>query len=133
MPQPVPPSRLLGVIALVLAALATVGASIVGAVAARQVGVGVDASSFSSPQGPSDFSFLSPVRDWVLWGEVAFWVGTVLGIWAIIQAIVAIVTRRGRAAAIAAVVVAAIGPVVFFAAAAFAFAAVLDTGSLWGV
>ena len=56
-----------------------------------------------SPEGLESFTeeqllaLLSPVRDLVLWAEIGFWAGTVLGIWALIQGIVAIATRRGQA------------------------------------
>jgi hypothetical protein len=60
-----------------------------------------------------DWSILTPVRDWVLMGEIAFWAGTAIGIWALVQGIVAIATRRGRGAGIAAVVIAAVGPLIF--------------------
>ena len=60
-----------------------------------------------------DWSILTPVRDWVLLGEIAFWAGTVLGTWALVQGIVAIVKDRGRGWGIAAVVLAVIGPIAF--------------------
>jgi hypothetical protein len=53
----------------------------------------------------------------VLLGECAFWVGTVLGIWALVQGIVAIVRDRGRGLGIGAVVCALLGPVAFAIAA----------------
>ena len=117
----------LGVVALVLAVLAAVGASIVGSYAGYSIGLGtarevmIDSTDFDF-----DWSILTPVRGWVLLGELAFWAGTILGIWAIVQGIVAIVKNRGRGWGIAAVVVAAIGPIVFatgvqaFLAAGFA-------------
>ncbi|MFK4835994.1 hypothetical protein ACI3KY_09715 [Microbacterium sp. ZW T2_14] len=111
---PVQRSGVLGVVALALALVATVGAAIVGAIASYNIGLGagrqISARAFD---GDFDWSVLSPVRDWVLLGEVSFWVGTVLGIWALVQGIVAIVTARGRGAGIAAVIVAAVGPIVF--------------------
>ena len=53
------------------------------------------------------------MRDWVLMGEVSFWVGTAIGVWALVQGIIAIVKGRGRGAGIAAVVIAALGPIAF--------------------
>lgn len=102
----------LGLVALLLALAAAVVAPLVGAVAAFQVGAGaqLDASSASAW---ADLSFLSPVREWVLLGEVAFWVGTVLGVWAIVQGIVAIVKRRGLGTGIAAIAVAVLGLFIF--------------------
>ena len=112
-----PPARrssVLGVIALGLALVATVGAGIMGAIASYQIGLGagreITARTFDAD---FDWSILTPVRDWVLLGEVSFWVGTALGVWALVQGIVAIVTARGRGAGIAAVIVAALGPIVF--------------------
>ena len=72
-----------------------------------------------SPEGLENLSetqllaLLSPVRTLVLWAEIGFWAGTVLGIWALIQGIVAIATRRGRGQGIAAVVIAALGPIAY--------------------
>lgn len=104
----------LGLVALLLALGAAVVAPLVGAVAAFQVGAGSGARLETMPESAwSDLSFLSPVRDWVLLGEVAFWAGTVLGVWAIVQGIVAIVKRRGLGTGIAAVVVAVFGVVIF--------------------
>ena len=61
----------------------------------------------------ADLSFLSPVREWVLLGEIAFWGGTVLGIWAIVQGIVAVAKRRGLGTGIAAIVVAVVAIFIF--------------------
>ncbi len=58
-------------------------------------------------------ALLSPVRGLVLWAEIGFWAGTVLGLWALVQGIVAIATRRGRGQGIAAVIVAAAGPILY--------------------
>lgn len=107
-------SPAVGLIALALALLATVGASIVGAIASFAVGLGagrgITERAFTAD---FDWSILTPVRDQVLLGEVAFWTGTAFGLWALVQGIVAIVTARGRGAGIAAVVIAALGPIVF--------------------
>ena len=106
----------LGLVALLLSLAAAVVAPIVGAIAAFQIGSGtwswssletMDENSFA------DLSFLSPVREWVLLGEIAFWGGTVLGIWAIVQGIVAIAKRRGLGTGIAAIVVAVLAIFIF--------------------
>lgn len=104
----------LGLVALLLALGAAVVAPIVGAVAAFQVGTGT-ASRFESMPSTAwpDLSFLFPVREWVLLGEIAFWAGTVLGIWAIVQGIVAIAKRRGLGTGIAAIVVAVVAIFIF--------------------
>ena len=107
-------SRALGVVALALALLAAVGASMFAALASFNVGLGTGREiAMRALDADFDWSILTPVRDWVLLGEVSFWTGTVLGITALVLGIVAIVTRRGRGAGIAAVVIAALGPLVF--------------------
>jgi hypothetical protein len=138
-------SSTLGVVALVLALLATVGASIAVAFAGYAVGAGAMSEGIGmSPEGLENlsddelFALLIPVREWVLAGEIAFWAGTVIGVWALVQGIVAIVRRRGRGAGIAAVAIAAVGPIVFSvtlyaAAIAGIFAGVSDlTGGTLG-
>jgi membrane protein YqaA with SNARE-associated domain len=105
---------MLGVVALVLAFVATVGASILGAIASYRIGLGAGRELTTRTFDTDfDWSILTPVRDWVLLGEVSFWVGTALGVWALVQGIFAIVTARGRGAGIAAVIVAALGPIAF--------------------
>jgi hypothetical protein len=118
-----PPARrspAAGVIALVAGLLAAVGAPVVAAFAAFQVGRGTGWSSIGSIDSVTGLGFLSPVRDQVLVGELSFWIGTALGVWALVQGIVAIVTARGRVPAVIAVVVAALGPVIFFTVVAIA-------------
>lgn len=117
----------LGIVAFALAVLAAIGASIVGSIAGFNIGLGTGREVALQPMDIDfDWSILTPVREWVLLGEAAFWAGTILGIWAIVQGIVAIVKNRGRGWGIAAVVVAAIGPIAFatgvqaFLAAGFA-------------
>jgi len=98
----------------VLALVATVGAGLLGAIAAFNIGLGAGKGLANLPAGGSwDWSILTPVRDWVLLGEVSFWIGTLVGVWALVQGIVATVTGRGRATGITAIVVAALGPIVF--------------------
>jgi len=107
-------SSLLGFIALGLAIVATLGASLFAAIASFNIGLGAGREISTRPfTADFDWSVLVPVRDWVLMGEVSFWVGTALGVWALVQGIVAIVTGRGRGAGIAAVIVAAVGPIAF--------------------
>ena len=107
-------SSAVGVLALALALVATVGASVFAAIASFNIGLGAGREISSRPfTGEFDWGVLAPVRDWVLLGEVSFWVGTVIGVWALIQGIVAVVTARGRGAGIAAVVIAALGPIAF--------------------
>jgi hypothetical protein len=113
-PAPVPRSGALGLVALVLSLVATIGAGLFGAIASFNMGLGAGKGLAGLPMDGSWYwSILTPVRDWVLLGEVSFWVGTVIGIWALVQGIVATVTRRGRGAGIAAIAIAAVGPLVF--------------------
>jgi hypothetical protein len=101
-------------VALVLAVLATVAATVLGSIAAFSIGVGTGRQLVVDPADIDfDWSILTPVREWVLVGELSFWAGTILGVWALVQGIVAIVKNRGRGWGIAAVVVAAIGPIAF--------------------
>jgi hypothetical protein len=107
--------RAIGLVALILALVAVVGSSVVGAIAGTSAGLALGPDLVYAPLDYSnDLSVFSPVRGWVLLGEVAFWVGTVLGTWALIQGIIAAVKGRGRATGIAAIVIATIGPLVFF-------------------
>jgi hypothetical protein len=107
-------SPALGLVALILGLVAAAGASVAGATAAFNIGLGTGREVSVRALGAGfDWSILTPVREWVLLGEVAFWAGTIIGITALVLGIVAIVTRRGRGAGIAAVVIAAAGPVVF--------------------
>lgn len=105
-------SGLLGILALILAIVAAVVTPIVAGLAGFEIGHripgGLDASD------PDFYSLLSPARDQVLWAEIAFWVGTVLGIAAIVLGILAIRKKQARGAGIAALVVAVLGPVVFW-------------------
>ena len=106
----------LGLVALALALVATIGASLFAAIASFQIGLGAGREISSRPfTGDFDWSVLTPVRDWVLMGEVSFWVGTAIGVWALAQGIIAVVKGRGRGAGIAAVVIAALGPLAFAA------------------
>jgi hypothetical protein len=102
-------------VALVVALVATVGAALGAGAAGFGIGLGTGREIAMLPSGRDfDWSMLTPVRDWVLLAETAFWIGTALGIWALVQGVIAVVKDRGRGFAIAAVVIAALGPVVFF-------------------
>lgn len=112
-------TRTLGVVALVLALVATVGAAVIGGIAGFQIRVGAD---LEPVLGSGDLAGLSPVRGWVLAGELAFWIGTALGLAGLVLGVVALATRRGVGFAIGAVITAALGPVVFFAVLSIALA-----------
>ena len=110
----------LGASALGIALLAVVGATLLSALTGFTAAQGAMRHAIGiSPEGLENLSetqllaLLSPVRTLVLWAEIGFWAGTILGIWALIQGIVAIATRRGRGQGIAAVVIAALGPIAY--------------------
>ncbi len=129
-PASVRRGKALGVTALVASLVAVAGASLVGAVAAWRVGLGAGRALASRPiDADFDWSVLTPVREWVLAGEIAFWFGTVVGLWALVQGVVAIATARGRGAGIPAVVIAALGPVAFALVVQALLTAGLTSGS----
>ena len=72
------------------------------------------------------------MRDQVLLGEIAFWLGTLLGTWALVQGMVALSRRRGRGYGIAAVVVAVLAPAVFAVVTWIALVAGLASGASLG-
>ncbi|MFJ6550089.1 hypothetical protein [Microbacterium sp. NPDC091676] len=113
------PSGFLGLLALGLSILAAVVMPIIGGVSAFEVGHRIP-QGFSGSTG--DLGFLSPARDQVLWTELSFWAGTVLGIAAIVLGIIAIRRKQGRGAGIAALIVAVLGAIIFFVAVFTAFA-----------
>lgn len=138
-PPAAPRGRAVGVVALVLALVALIVTPIVGAVSAFAVGAAYGTGmngAFTAADADTaeiDWSLLSPARDALLWGEIAFWAGTALGVWAIAQGIVAIVKRRGRGPGIAAVAAAAVAFFVFGIAAFMAFVGGLTTTVPLGV
>lgn len=108
----------LGVFALVLSLVVAVALPVIAGFVCWEIGYRIpEATTSLSEQDVESLAFLSPARDQVLWAELTFWTGTVLGIAAIVLGIIAIVKRRGRGQGIAAVIVAAIAPVVFFTVA----------------
>ncbi len=128
-------SRTIGVIALIVALVGIIAATLLSALtgfeAARGAVVHAGLSSTSSLEHLSDdeaLALLSPVRGLVLWAEIGFWAGALLGVWAIVQGIVAIATRRGRGPGISAVVVAAVGPIVYGVAVTIAVFAGIAVG-----
>lgn len=126
-------SAVLGIVALCAAIGAAVVASLVGAIAGFNIGLGVGTEFAAGPMDTDfDWSILSPVRGWVLLGEIAFWSGTVLGVWALVQGIIAIVKNSGRGAGIAAVVIATLGPVIFAIGVQVCLAAGIAAGTSVG-
>lgn len=106
------PSGLLGMLALMLALVAAVVPAVIAGISAIEIGRVL-------PQGittttADDLGILSLARDQVLWAELAFWFGTVIGIAAIVLGIVAIAKKRGRSTGVAAIIVAVLAAAIFF-------------------
>ena len=136
-PPPQPPRPTggsgVGVVAFALAVTAALGAMILGAVAGYRIGLGTGRGIVLNPAGVGfDWSILTPVRESVLLGEIAFWAGTMLGIWALVQGTVAIIRNRGRGWGIAAVVIAVIGPIAFATSVQVLLAAGFASGASVG-
>ncbi|MFV0319607.1 MAG: hypothetical protein ACK5IN_04430 [Microbacterium sp.] len=126
-------SPTLGVVALIAAGLAAV-TPVVAAIAMFEVGVGIDPELTRMTAGdPFRLAILTPVRGWVLAAELSFWAGTLLGVWAFVQGIVATVRNRGRIAAIVAIVLAVITPMVFAVAALMALSTGVGTAGSSGM
>ena len=116
-PQPPAPKRAtMGIIAFALSLVAAVVAPIFGGIAGYQIGAALPALADSIDAATSDLSFLSPVRDQVLIGELGFWGGTLAGIAAIVFGIIAIAKRQGRAWGVVALILGVVAPVIFFTA-----------------
>ncbi len=103
-------SRALGLVALVVAVVALAGSVVIGAVAVMQVAA---TATITGELDAAGLRALAPARSWVLVGEIAFWTGTALGLWALIQGVIAIALGRGRALGVAAVATAVAAPVLF--------------------
>ncbi|GAA5150401.1 hypothetical protein GCM10025768_15220 [Microbacterium pseudoresistens] len=124
-----PRGSTLGVIALVLAVIAGVGCTVLGGWASFEIGRGIVNANDLSAFDESSLRFLSPVRDIVLWAEIAFWAGTIAGITGLVLGIIAAVKKRGRGAGIAAIVIAALGPILFVVLAVTLFGAGAASGA----
>ena len=121
-------SALLGILALIFAAVSAVVTPIVVGVAGYEIGRRIPGGLDTTD--PDLLSVLSPARDQVLWAEISFWTGTILGIAAIVIGIIAIRRNQGRGAGIAALVVAVIGPIIFWVVLLFAISAGTAAGFL---
>lgn len=121
-PETAPPaSGFLGILALIFAVVAALVTPIVVGVAGFEIGRRL-------PEGISTttddvLSVLAPARDQVLWAELSFWTGTILGIAAIVIGIIAIRKKQSRGAGIGALVVAAVAPMIFFVVLTITFSA----------
>lgn len=112
-PEPTPAivrrSRRLGVVAFVIALVALVGSLIISII------LGVDfAQADASLDFTSAMSKISAVAGVLALLEIIL--GSLLGIWAIVQGIIAAVQRRGRAWGVTAIVLAVVAPGIALAA-----------------
>lgn len=119
-----PSSRTLGLVALGLALVAVIGSAAAAAVASARVAAD---GRLAAAMGDAGLRALSPVREWVLLGEIGFWAGMTVGFVSLVLGIVAIARARGRGFGIAAVIAAVSLPVVFGAVVGVAL--VVATGS----
>ena len=125
----------LGLVAFIGALVIVVAATITAAIAGYPLGQAAGHAFAAAPVGEGvDPTWLSPLQGWIAVVEIAFWAGTIGGMWALIQGLIAAATNRGRSFGIAAAVVAVAGPVVFTAAgtttmlAGYATAAAMPVG-----
>ncbi len=121
-------SGLLGILSLIFSLISTVVAPIIVGFAVFAIGRSLP-GGFDATPSPDFFALLSPVRDQVLWAEIAFWTGTIFGIAAIVTGILAIRKKQARNAGIAGLAVAIIGPFVFGVVVSVA----LSTGTAAGL
>ena len=113
---PVQRSTKLGLIALLLALLAVVGASVAGAIFSLPIGeVAGKAAADNGGDLPDGLGWAIDAVDSFLHAEIVFWIGTALGITAFGLGIISAVQRRGRGMGIGAAIISGVGPVVFFA------------------
>lgn len=105
-------SGLLGILALVFAVLAAVASPVVAGIAGFEIGTRIP-GGFDTTD-PSFLSVLSPARDQVLWAEIAFWAGTVLGLAGIVVGIIAIVKRQRRALGVVALILSVLGAGIYW-------------------
>jgi len=128
-PAPARPGTL-GALSLALSLVAVVGATLLSAITGFAAAEGAMRNAVAlSPAGLENLTeqqllaLLAPVRGLVLWAEIGFWAGTLLGVAALALGIVAIATRRGRGAGIAGVAIAAAAPFLYSTAVGLAIVA----------
>ncbi|WP_296195410.1 hypothetical protein [uncultured Microbacterium sp.] len=106
-PRPAGP-RTLGLLAFAAAVVAFIVGVVLGSMVSFQIGSGLAQQATKLPDG---LAALTPVRSWVLVGEVSFWTCTLLGIGSIVAGIIAIAKRRGRGWGIGALIIAFVAPI----------------------
>jgi len=111
-PTAAPKSGMLGVLALVFALLAAVVAPVLAGVFGFQIGSRIPSGIDTTD--PNLLSVLSPARDQVLWAEISFWAGTVLGLAGIVVGITAIVKKQRRALGVVALILSVLGAGIYW-------------------
>lgn len=122
--EPKRKKKTVGVVAFVLALVAVVLAVVAGTVFGSAFGANSairDAilnGSAATQSGQEDLQRQLMNDPTILTSSggagIAILIGTVLGLWALVQGIIAIVTKRGRAFGVVAVILAVLGPVVLY-------------------
>lgn len=103
----------LGTVALVLGLIAALGAPIAAGIAAVRISPAFLEFAATGADLTESLAWLTPVAGWELLAESAFYVGTVVGIIAIVLGFVAAAQRRGRGRGIWAIVLGFLGLPVF--------------------
>ncbi|MFK4851620.1 hypothetical protein ACI3KT_08300 [Microbacterium sp. ZW T6_19] len=116
----------LGILSLILAGIAAIIIPIIAGVAGFEIGVRIPSGIDTTD--PDFLSALSPARTQVLWAEIAFWVGTALGIAAIVVGIIAIRKKQRRALGIVGMVLAVLGAAIFWIVLVATLSAGMATG-----
>lgn len=131
-PSPSSSSHTLGALALAFSLIVLIVSPIIGAIGALLVGstIGGEVASGRIIDVDSLLLALSPVRNTVLVLEIAFWASTILGIWAVVQGIIAIRRRRGRGMGVAAVIIAPLAAVAFALVVTLSIITGMATGSV---
>lgn len=107
-----PSGGFLGILSLILGGIAAIVIPIIAGVAGFEIGARIPSGIDTTD--PDFLSALSPARTQVLWAEIAFWVGTALGIAAIVVGIIAIRKKQRRALGIVGLVLAVLGAGIFW-------------------
>lgn len=132
-PVPVGPASRephLGLVSLVAAIGALAVSFILSVTAALRIGVGVGARWAWRPHSMQfDLRILEHVREWIALGEYTLLFGSAVGIWALVQGILSIVTGRGREYGIAAVMIAGVAPLLLLLAVAISLRAGLTAAT----
>ncbi|MGF3056717.1 hypothetical protein [Microbacterium sp. YY-01] len=119
LPQQVPAaparkSKVTGVIAFVMGVVAGVIAPILAFSPSYKIGQALMSPGATQYLENDDLTPLIPVRGDVLFVELLFWGGTLLGIAAIVMGIIAIAKKKGRGFGIFAIILALLGAVAFW-------------------